>query len=351
MKFSTKLLRWYYNNKRELPWRENKDPYKIWLSEIILQQTRVNQGIEYYKKFICKFSNIKLLAEENEDNILKMWEGLGYYSRARNIHKTAKIICKKNQGVFPSNYKNIIKLPGIGPYTAAAILSICFNKKYAVVDGNVLRVLARYFGMSYSINSVKGIKHFKLKAHQVLPKKNYGDYNQAIMEFGALNCTPRSPKCEKCILKSNCKAFLEKKINILPRKIKKSKIKNRFLEYFIIKKKDFYLINKRTNNDIWKHLYEFPSVEYKKKTNSNEVEKSLEFKLLQKKLNINSISKITDSICKLSHQKIYCRFWQANCYNKTKKNTSPYTWLRKKNIQKLAFPMLIKKELNNLLQF
>ena len=140
MKFSTKLLRWYYNNKRELPWRENKDPYKIWLSEIILQQTRVNQGIEYYKKFICKFSNIKLLAEENEDNILKMWEGLGYYSRARNIHKTAKIICKKNQGVFPSNYKNIIKLPGIGPYTAAAILSICFNKKYAVVDGNVLNI-------------------------------------------------------------------------------------------------------------------------------------------------------------------------------------------------------------------
>lgn len=349
MNFSSTLLNWYNKNKRELPWRKTKNPYKIWLSEIILQQTRVNQGLKYYKNFIRKFPNILSLAKATEDEVLKTWEGLGYYSRARNLHKTAKIIVKDYNSIFPITYENLLRLPGVGPYTAAAISSICFNKKEAVVDGNVFRVLSRFFNIKTPINSTKGKKQFALKAKEILPTSNYGDYNQSIMEFGALWCTPHSPNCKQCVLKSKCKSFENNNVNMLPVKESSHKLKNRFFEYFLIEKNGCLLVKKRIENDIWKHLYEFPLIEYKIQLKTDNIKQSKKFKLFKSQLKIDAFYEIKTTIHKLSHQKIHCRFWSTHCFLSTEKNMPSSSWIKKDNIHKLAFPRAIQKELNNLL--
>ena len=214
--FIDKLENWYATAQRDLPWRGTTDPYKVWLSEIILQQTRVVQGLPYYERFIAHFPTVVDLAEASEEEVLKLWQGLGYYSRAKNLHHTAQYITTELGGIFPQTYKELLKLKGIGDYTASAIASFCYNEPCPVVDGNVYRVLSRVFGLATPINSTQGAKEFKALAHECLDKANAGVYNQAIMEFGALQCTPQSPDCTSCVLRDHCWAFHHNKVNELP---------------------------------------------------------------------------------------------------------------------------------------
>ncbi|MCW8941497.1 MAG: A/G-specific adenine glycosylase, partial [Flavobacteriales bacterium] len=234
MEFSQKLISWYKNNKRDLPWRNTINPYKIWLSEIILQQTRVNQGLSYYYKFIEHYPSVKDLANASEQEVLKLWQGLGYYSRARNLHATARIITENYDGIFPVDYKKILSLKGVGEYTAAAITSFAYNQPYPVVDGNVFRVLARIYGVDTPIDTPEGKKTFNGLANKLIDKKQAATYNQAIMEFGALVCTPKNPECENCIFNNICAALINQQIELLPLKSKKIKQTNRYFNYLII---------------------------------------------------------------------------------------------------------------------
>ena len=263
MEFSNHIVQWFNKNQRNLPWRTTKDPYKIWISEIILQQTRVAQGISYYTNFINAFPNISALAEANEEDVLKLWQGLGYYSRARNIHFTAKYIKEELNGHFPNQYIELLKLKGIGPYTAAAISSICFDEKRAAVDGNVYRVLARVFEIHTPINSTNGIKEFQKLADNLISSENPGDYNQGLMELGATVCTPKKTDCNSCPLESICVAQSKNSIGQLPVKEKKLKIKNRYIKYYFVEQCNLFIMNKRTQKDIWQNMYDFPFEEYK----------------------------------------------------------------------------------------
>lgn len=258
---SSLLQNWYAQYKRSLPWRETKDPYVVWISEIILQQTRVNQGIDYFLRFVEKFPDIKSLAEAPEDDVLKIWQGLGYYSRARNLHSAAKQIMEKFDEVFPVSYSDILSLTGVGEYTAAAVASIIYNLPYAVVDGNVFRVLSRLFAIEVPIDSTSGKNLFSETAQSILDEQHPGNHNQAIMELGALVCTPKQPKCTECPLQTVCLAF--EKGNVLDFPVKKGKTiqKERFFIYFHIEQNGYTYIKKRDNSDVWKNLYEFPLIE------------------------------------------------------------------------------------------
>ena len=341
MNFSQTIIRWYNKNKRDLPWRHTKDPYKIWLSEIILQQTRVQQGLPYYKTFVKKFPAIHHLAKAKEDVVMKTWQGLGYYSRARNLHHTAKFISEKLKGKFPKEYDKIKKLKGVGEYTAGAIASFAFNKPHPVVDGNVFRVLSRYFGIKTPIDSTEGKKEFTRKAEFLLDKKNPGLFNQAIMEFGALQCVPQNPDCGKCPLKKNCKAYSKNLADILPIKSKKGKIRTRYFNYFIIRKNGKVLINKRTANDIWKNLYDFPMIETNKEVSSSRIKKMLGINPKSLIFNPKSLKHT------LSHQIIFARFWEvepseiiSSSLNIQQKPNIYY--VVENQLNKLAFPRLIE---------
>jgi A/G-specific adenine glycosylase len=314
MSFNSNLTNWFDKNKRELPWRKSNDPYKIWLSEIILQQTQVKQGLPYYNKFLKNYPNIYELARSSEDEVMKNWQGLGYYSRARNLHFTAKYIVHELNGVFPKKYIDLIKLKGVGDYTASAIASICFDESVAVLDGNVFRVLSRYFGIEIPINSTQGIKHFKSLAKSLLPKKRIGDYNQAVMEFGALQCKPKSPNCSICPINVNCVAFTTNNTKNLPIKIKRSKIKDRYFNFLVyLTKKSETVIEKRNVKGIWQQLYQFPLIE----TESSVSKKNLiSYKKRLKKYNlinpeIELINK-SEIVHKLSHQRLHIKFWKLN---------------------------------------
>jgi A/G-specific adenine glycosylase len=240
-----------------MPWKGEKDPYRIWLSEVILQQTRVEQGWEYYKDFLKAFPTIRHLASAPEQKLFKLWEGLGYYTRCKNLHATAKIIVEKYAGIFPSSYKDIMSLKGVGPYTAAAIASFAFNQPYAVVDGNVQRVISRYFGINTPVDSTAGKKLYAELADSLLDKENPGLYNQAIMDFGATICKPRNPLCEQCIQKNDCQAFQHGWVLQLPMKEKSIQRKNRWFTYYMVKYKNRVYIRKRSAKDIWANLFEF----------------------------------------------------------------------------------------------
>ncbi len=261
--FGKDLTRWYKTHKRPLPWRFTRDPYKIWLSEIILQQTRVNQGIEYYEKIITAFPDIYRLAEATQQQVYKLWQGLGYYSRADNLLKTAKKIVKDMNGQFPSSFQALKSLPGIGDYTAAAIASIAFDHPHAAVDGNVYRVLSRIFGIQMPINTAAGKKEFLQLAQQLMEGSHPATFNQALMEFGALQCTPKNPGCDVCIFRSRCFAFLSKKQASLPVKKKKAPSGQRFFYYFVMQHQQngqtFFYLRKRNDRDIWRNLYDFPA--------------------------------------------------------------------------------------------
>ena len=255
--FSSVLLKWYQANKRDLPFRQTKDPYLIWLSEIILQQTRVAQGLAYYLKFSKKFPSPRALARATEDEVLKLWQGLGYYSRARNLHTAAQSM----NGKFPATYEKVRALKGVGDYTAAAICSVAYNMPYAVVDGNVYRVLARVFGIDTPIDSTEGKREFTARAQDLLDKKNPGDYNQAIMDFGAMVCTPQAPQCLLCPLAKKCHAFQTGNVEKLPVKAQKTKVTERYFHYIYVEQGPYTWLHKRGAGDVWENLYELPLVE------------------------------------------------------------------------------------------
>lgn len=309
---SNRLIKWYNINKRELPWRETKDPYLIWISEIILQQTRVVQGYEYYCRFVNAFPDVQSLANANEDEVLKLWQGLGYYSRARNLHAAAKTIMEQHSGEFPTEYKDVLALKGIGEYTAAAITSFAFKQPYAVVDGNVYRFLSRLFGIYTPIDTGLGKKEFSQLATELLDYESPDLHNQSIMEFGALQCTPVSPKCEGCPFVETCVAYACDSIDKYPVKVGKTKVQNRYFNYFNIRYKSDTYLHKRTKNDIWKNLYELPLIETDSHLSLEELQLTEQFRILFDKIedvSIKSISKTLKHI--LSHRIIYAVFYEV----------------------------------------
>tara|TARA_B110000967_G_scaffold199673_1_gene234361 strand:+ start:361 stop:1398 length:1038 start_codon:yes stop_codon:yes gene_type:complete len=328
--FSLVLIKWYNLNKRNLPWRNTIDPYKIWISEIILQQTRVEQGLPYYNKFILNFPNIIKLSQAKEDKVLKLWQGLGYYSRARNLHFTSKYITEKLNGEFPKNYDGLIKLKGVGKYTASAISSFAYNEKKAVLDGNVFRVLSRYFGVFDPIDSTLGLKLFEEISFKNLPIKNIDTYNQSIMEFGALQCKPASPNCELCPLNFNCWAFLNNKISSLPVKNKKIIKKERFFNFIVLANEKFVFIEKRIKNDIWKNLYQFPLFE----------DSDLNFKPAKDLVKNGVLLKKTKIKHILTHQRLNVVFWHYNV-NKLEKNKK-YKTIEIKKIDQYPVPKIVE---------
>ncbi len=310
MKDISKVLTdWYTRNKRDLPWRESKNPYNIWVSEIILQQTRVNQGLSYYYKFIDKFPDIYALANSDIDDLLKIWQGLGYYSRARNMHFTAKDIIENNQGDFTKDYVELIKLKGIGDYTASAIASISFNESTPVLDGNVFRVLARLFGISESTQTKAGKDIFKNKAKELMSSHSPGIFNQALMEFGSLQCTPLNPNCSSCPLASNCFAYKHDLINSLTAKKQKTKLTIRYFNYLYIIYGNNTFIEKRTKNDIWKLLYQIPLIETDELLSLSNLINNKRFKELFGKLSPKIEPQHIDIKHILSHQKLNARFY------------------------------------------
>ncbi len=316
MQISTEIITWYLANKRNLPWRNTQDPYKIWISEVILQQTRVEQGLSYYHKLTKAFPKVEDLAQAEEEVVLKNWQGLGYYSRARNLHFAAKQIVHDYDNKFPSNYKDIISLKGVGEYTAAAIASFAFQLPHAVVDGNVFRLLSRLIGIATPINSTQGKKEFSELAQSFIDTKNPDIYNQAIMEFGSQMCKPKNPNCNECPLQSSCFAFSKNKIHELPVKLKKTKQKVLYFDYFFIKYKNKTIIHKRSDNDIWKNLYQFPLIKNKEELSEEKVLKiATEMNWIDtKNSEIKSISKKYKHI--LSHRIIFARFWEIKSTKK-----------------------------------
>jgi len=311
MNITKKLINWYLVNKRDLPWRNTSNPYFIWLSEIILQQTQVAQGLPYYVAFTTKYPTIFNLANANESQILKLWQGLGYYSRARNLHASAKYIVNELDGVFPNTYSEIIKLKGVGDYTASAVASISFNEVTAVVDGNVYRALSRIFGISTPINTGQGFKEFKILAQTLIDKNQPATFNQAIMEFGARLCKPKNPDCIICPFNNCCVALQKNLIGQLPVKLKTLKVKKKYFNFIVIISLDKKtVLEKRKGKGIWQNLYQFPLVETLKPSNIEAIEKELKgFSILKNKNFSVSLYNDNEIVHKLSHQHLYTKFW------------------------------------------
>lgn len=343
MNFNSNLIHWYSIHKRALPWRETKDPYTVWLSEMILQQTQIKQGLPYFIKFTKYYPTVFDLANASEDRVLKHWQGLGYYSRARNLHKTAKYVAQELKGIFPKTHAELMNLKGVGDYTASAIASICYEESVAVVDGNVYRVLSRYFGIDTPINSSGGAKQFKNLASSLLPKKNIGDYNQAIMEFGAKQCKPQTPNCALCPLDSDCVALATAKVKNLPVKLKKVKIRKRYLNFLVVLSAEGKtLLEKRIQKGIWQHLYQFPLLETNKSISKKELQTNSGFKelnaLAQKKIELHNPQ---DIVHKLTHQELHIKFWKIYTESEVENNIS---WETAKS---LAVPSVIAQFIAN----
>ncbi|MFN3756422.1 MAG: A/G-specific adenine glycosylase [Flavobacterium sp.] len=314
MTFTKRLIDWYISQKRDLPWRNTIDPYTVWLSEIILQQTRVNQGLPYFLRFLEAFPKVENLANADEQEVLKLWQGLGYYSRARNLHHTAKWIVEHNHGVFPKNYQSLQTLKGVGKYTAAAIASFCYKEPVPVVDGNVYRVLSRFFEIETDISSSEAFKVFFETSESIMDAKRPDLFNQAIMEFGAMHCVPVNPNCQDCIFNDSCAALKKNKVNSLPIKLKKTKVQNRFLNYLIpIDEKGNTIVLKRTTSGYWKHLFEFPLIE------SSDLDSDLDFQITMEdhwngfSFKDSPVLMHTPAILhKLSHRNLFIHFWRVD---------------------------------------
>lgn len=326
MNFAATLLQWFKNNGRSLPWRETKDAYAIWLSEVILQQTRIVQGMSYWERFMAQWPTVNTLAAATEDEVLKAWQGLGYYSRARNLHTAARQVVEL--GGFPQTFKELKTLKGVGDYTAAAIASIAFGEPIAVVDGNVYRVLSRYYGIETPIDSTEGKKEFQALAQSLLPINEPADYNEAIMDFGATQCTPNSPHCSACPLCETCVAFREQRINELPVKSKKVKQRERHFTYLCIEYEGKIAIHQRGAGDIWQGLWEFPQEEHL--TSSEDSAWKTEAQLLQK-----GVKHI------LTHQILLADIylWQPT---RRPQLPSEFIWIEKQDLENYALPRLIE---------
>jgi len=348
MNLSDELVLWYLKNKRQLPWRDTTDAYVIWLSEIILQQTRVEQGMPYFYRFLEKYPDVSAFAAADEDEILKLWQGLGYYSRGRNMLKTARQVVELYDGKFPEGYSQLINLKGIGEYTAAAISSFAANEAKAVVDGNVYRVLARYFGIEEPINSPKGKKLFQGLADEILDHGHPGLHNQAMMEFGAMLCKPKSPDCRICPVRHGCYAFNNDKISVLPQKLKTVKVRERFFNYILVTDGDQVLMNKRDEKDIWANMYDLPLIETPAYTSPEMVTE-----LLQTKEFFGDNIKITNAFSAkkhiLTHQRINAQFIRIG--NHPIKLEQKWFFIEVEELKKLALPKIINIFIANLFNF
>ena len=335
--FSNTIEKWYQEYKRELPWRESADPYVIWISEIILQQTRVVQGYDYFMRFMKRFPDVATLAQADEDEVMKYWQGLGYYSRARNLHAAAKSM----NGVFPKTYPEVRALKGVGDYTAAAICSFAYNMPYAVVDGNVYRVLSRYLGIDTPIDSTEGKNLFAAVADELLDKKNPALYNQAIMDFGAIQCSPQSPNCMFCPLASGCSALAGGMVAQLPVKQHKTKTTNRYFNYIYVRMGAYTLINKRTGNDIWKNLFEFPLIETPEAVSEEEFPALPELRAMF----AEGETPIIGLVCRdvkhvLSHRVIYANFYMVDLPENSQSFTS-YQKIKADELEQYAVSRLV----------
>lgn len=330
--FAIQIEQWYNRHKRDLPWRQTTNPYYIWLSEIILQQTRVEQGRAYYERFVQTFPTVQDLASATEESVLLLWQGLGYYSRARNLHKAAQQIA--SLATFPSDYKDILSLPGVGPYTAAAIASFAFGLPYAVLDGNVFRVLSRYFAIETPIDSTEGKKEFTALANELLDKKRPSLYNQAIMDFGAMVCKPSGAECDGCPLSDTCLAFAQERVQQLPVKGKKMVQRVRHFSYvYVCTSKGEVLINRRESADIWKGLYQFPLIETPE-----------EFSLtsLQQQFSVGRWSLLKQGfVHQLTHQRLEVNFYKLELPYQD--SSLQGIWVRESELQNYAMPQLLVK--------
>ncbi|MEN0002734.1 MAG: A/G-specific adenine glycosylase [Bacteroidota bacterium] len=346
--FREQLLNWGQQIDRPMPWKGIKNPYFIWLSEIILQQTRVEQGLPYFERFVNRFPTVDDLAEASEDEVLKLWEGLGYYSRARNLHFTAKYISTELSGVFPNTHKEISKLKGVGPYTAAAIASFAFDLPFAVVDGNVYRVLSRILGIDLPIDSTLGKKAFAQIAQELLPNDRAAAYNQAMMDFGALQCVPKSPSCPKCPFQDQCQAHLTQSVKKFPVKAKKLKKRDRYFHYLVFEADGNTLIQQRRKKDVWQQLYEFPLIELK----TLDIERE---ELLHATHQLSDLGAFTHSTIEksrpfrqtLSHQNIHALFWKITLQDILPKHSNQLISIEQENLTKFAFPKIIDWYLND----
>ncbi len=344
--FSKIVVRWYLANRRNLPWRSASDPYKIWLSEIILQQTRVIQGLPYYQRFIKKFPTVGVLASAPLSVVLRLWQGLGYYSRARNLHRCAQVISRDYQSLFPADFDELRKLPGIGEYTAAAIASIAFHQPVAVIDGNVYRVLSRVFGIEADITSPSGKKIFRDKANELLDPHNAGTYNQALMEFGALQCVPRNPDCETCALKGVCFAFIHSLQETFPVKKRKVKVSHRYITYFLLRRQGKILMKERTQKDIWKGLFDLPMLEARvKQSPKKAVAQFFGSDFDADLVNIRSYQH------KLTHQVLHVSIieipWTSHRRLPDSVKRYPGSWFSAAQIAELPKPILIDQDFRN----
>lgn len=344
--FSNWLITWYLTYKRNLPWRADKTPYYVWLSEIILQQTKVNQGLPYYNAFVSAYPRVEDLANATEDEVLLLWQGLGYYSRARNLHASAIYIVEELNGVFPDNYKALLALKGVGDYTASAISSICYNEPQAVVDGNVYRVLSRIFGIDTPLPSSKAHKEFKELGTLLMDKTQAGTFNQAMMEFGALQCVPRNPDCHTCIFSSKCVAFQKNIVHELPVKKKKAAVRKRYFNYFIVDSmEDSLAIQQRLDKDIWYKLYELPLIESASALSKAQLMKFMQDKFEFAALDLNSLHLFNKKqvVHKLSHQHLYTKFWRVE-------GRMPHlNTVAIEELEEFAFPVLIDEFLSSFL--
>jgi A/G-specific adenine glycosylase len=345
MNISAILTSWYQKHRRSLPWRDTNDPYRVWVSEVILQQTRVNQGIEYYYRFLERFPEVCILADAPLDEVLKLWQGLGYYTRARNLHKAAHKVCYDHQGQFPRTYEGLIQLPGIGEYTASAVASFCFNEPVAVVDGNVARVLSRLEGIDLPVNSSRGKKELAKLAQSIISRKDPAAHNQAIMEFGSLQCTPRQPDCPECPLKDRCAAYQGGMVNQLPVKQRKQKKRRRHFYYLDIEHQGDIFLHKRKENDIWNSLYQFPLIETHQPLEIPELAHTEQWQKLFSGLTpeINGVSEPYRHV--LSHQKIEARFIRVKLHTTNPQLEKHYLRVDPQKLQNVAVPRLIDKYL------
>ncbi|MGL4331877.1 MAG: A/G-specific adenine glycosylase [Bacteroidales bacterium] len=331
------IIEWYLKHKRDLPWRDTQDPYLIWISEIILQQTRVAQGYDYYLRFISQFPAIKNLSEAPEEEVLRMWQGLGYYSRARNIHATAKDIMARFDGKFPSTYDDIISLRGIGPYTAAAIASFAFRLPHAAVDGNVYRVISRLFGIITPIDTNEGKKLFQAIAEEMMDPKHPDLFNQAMMEFGAIQCTPKAPDCTSCPLSDKCIALEKGIINELPVKQGKTKVRPRFFHFIEIGNDEELWIEQRQSDDIWKGLFQLPLIE----TAENTPLLNTDLSAVTGNARIESFTLCKEYKHVLSHQHLYCRFYKLK--GEYISLNEPFRKIRRDELNNYAIPRIIER--------
>ncbi|MEN9699727.1 MAG: hypothetical protein RLZZ301_925 [Bacteroidota bacterium] len=331
--FSSTLISWYEQHKRDLPWRHSLDPYCIWLSEIILQQTRVDQGLAYYYKFTENYPTVTDLAHASETEVLRTWQGLGYYSRARNLHQTAQLVVNEFGGVFPTTYEGLLRLKGIGPYTAAAIASFAYCLPHAVVDGNVFRVLSRYYGIDLPINSTKGKHVFEQLANEVLDKKNPALHNQAIMEFGAIQCKPLSPACNQCPLQESCVAVRQGLVGQLPVKEKKTKVRDRYFVYHVWQDAVGKIpMKQRGAGDIWQGLYEFPLLEFE-----SAKQQQAHVTMLAGTASFGPFKHV------LSHQRLHVYF----CATKLATPNASFSFIDPKDVQDFPIPRLIDRFLDS----